>query len=102
MRFAALAGFPLVETQRNQLSSANILIHGWKTWMAVLTIVLPLWSGPAFAQKMVFDPTRGQAGTKVCVTGSGWAEPSPVCYYRFYFNNNQVVFPDQPDGQTDG
>ena len=46
MRFAALAGFPLVETQRNQLSSANILIHGWKTSMAVLTIVLPLWSGP--------------------------------------------------------
>lgn len=53
----------------------------------------------ALAQTMVFVPSCGEAGkTKVCVTGSGWAEPAPPCFYRFFFNNNQVVFPDQPDG----
>jgi len=69
-----------------------------------LGIVSPLFiilvlvqSAPA--QTMVFVPSCGEAGkTKVCVTGSGWAEPAPPCFYRFFFNNNQVVFPDQPDG----
>lgn len=50
-------------------------------------------------QTMVVIPSCGEAGkTKVCVTGSGWAEPAPPCFYRFFFNGNQVVFPDQPDG----
>src|SRR5713226_9359384 len=75
------------------------LVRSSRTAVAVLGIVLYLSTTPGFAQKMVFSPTCGQAGvTKVCVTGSGWAEPSPVCYYRFYFDGAQVVFPDQPDG----
>jgi hypothetical protein len=62
-----------------------------------LVVVSLIASIPAFAQSMSFSPTCGPAGTNVCVTGSGWAEPEPVCYYRFYFNG-AVAAPDQPDG----
>lgn len=63
-----------------------------------LFLILVLVQSSA-AQTMVFFPRCGEAGkTKVCVTGSGWAEPAPPCFYRFFFNGNQSVFPDQPDG----
>jgi hypothetical protein len=62
-------------------------------------LTLFVLAGPALAQTLVAIPSCGEAGkTKVCVTGSGWAEPSPGCYYRFLFDGTQVVFPDQPDG----
>jgi len=70
---------------------------GRSLFTIVLGIVLFSASTPAFSQKMVFSPSCGVPGAKVCVTGSGWAEPSPVCYYRFYFNN-AVAATDQPDG----
>src|SRR2546425_3831665 len=64
---------------------------------AVLAAFLFLWVTPASAQKMVFKPSCGVAGTSVFVTGSGWAEPQPPCHYRFYFNGT-VAAMDQPDG----
>ena len=57
-------------------------------------IVLSL---PACGQILTLIPNCGPAGTKVCVTGSGWAEPLPVCRYTFAFEGTTVA-PDQPDG----
>jgi hypothetical protein len=58
-----------------------------------------LLSQSGFAQTLVAIPNCGVAGqTEVCVTGSGWAEPAPPCFYRFFFDGVQVVTPDQPDG----
>ncbi len=63
-----------------------------------LSFVL-LLASPALPQVLVAVPGCGEAGkTTVCVTGSGWAEPEPVCRYKFFFDGTQVVFPDQPDG----
>lgn len=76
-----------------------VLLRRWTVPASVVGVLLCLWAAPAFAQTLVAIPSCGEAGkTKVCVTGSGWAEPSPVCRYKFFFDGVQVVFPDQPDG----
>ena len=63
-----------------------------------LTLLVLLLSVSASAQTLVVFPRCGVAGTtNVCVTGSGWAEPAPVCRYKFFFDATQVA-PDQPDG----
>jgi hypothetical protein len=72
----------------------NVRSRALNIEIGALMLVL---SPSLFCQTLVFSPTCGTPGTKVCVTGSGWAEPSPSCYYRFYFNN-VVAAPDQPDG----
>lgn len=65
--------------------------------VAVSTL-LCLWSIPGSGQTLVAFPRCGEAGsTNVCVTGSGWAEPAPVCRYQFFLDATQVA-PDQPDG----
>jgi len=46
---------------------------------------------------MIINPTCGPAGTSVSITGSGWPEPNPVCYYDFLFNGAPFA-PNQPDG----
>jgi hypothetical protein len=52
---------------------------------------------PAHGQTLTLLPSCGKVGTSVCITGSGWAEPNPVCRYTFKFNGSTVA-PDQPDG----
>lgn len=56
-----------------------------------------LGAGNAFGQTLTLTPTCGKPGDKVCVTGSGWAEPIPVCRYTFAFDG-VIVAPAQPDG----
>jgi hypothetical protein len=71
----------------------------WTVRLAAIWLAYLFLAAPASAQTLVAIPDCGVAGkTKVCVTGSGWAEPAPPCFYRFYFDGTQVVFPDQPDG----
>ena len=50
-----------------------------------------------YAQTLTLIPVCGKPGDKVCITGSGWAEPIPVCRYTFKFDGTTVA-PDQPDG----
>ena len=49
------------------------------------------------AQIVNLIPSCGKPGDKVCISGSGWAEPNPVCRYTFAFDGTSVA-PDQPDG----
>jgi hypothetical protein len=73
-----------------------ISVRRWTTF-AIVGMVTCVFSTSVSAQKMIFSPTCGLAGAKVCVSGSGWAEPQPVCHYRFFFNSVKSA-PDQPDG----
>ena len=50
-----------------------------------------------WAQTITLSPTCGKPGDAVCITGAGWAEPSPVCRYTYKFDGNTVAA-DQPDG----
>jgi len=54
-------------------------------------------SAPAAAQVLALFPTCGKVGDTVKVCGSGWAEPSPGCYYTFLFDGPEVAS-RQPDG----
>ena len=63
---------------------------------AVINFVV-LGNVSALAQTVKLNPSCGAPGTKVCVTGSGWAEPSPVCRYTFAFDGATIA-PNQPDG----
>jgi len=54
-------------------------------------------AGNGFAQILTLSPTCGKPGDKVCIQGSGWAEPNPVCRYTFKFDGTTVAT-DQPDG----
>lgn len=66
--------------------------------MRLLSLTLILTLVPARAQTVKLIPSCGQAGTtKICVTGSGWAEPQPPCRYVFFLDANNVA-PDQQDG----
>ena len=49
------------------------------------------------AQVLVTEPGCGTPGSSVLITGSGWAEPIPVCEYIFHFDNNEFAS-RQPDG----
>jgi hypothetical protein len=57
-----------------------------------------LYAPAARAQTLIVSPTCGVPGvTKVCITGTGWAEPAPPCRYEFFLDGAEVA-PDQPDG----
>jgi hypothetical protein len=73
--------------------------HLNRQWLSTVAIgALCLWSTPALAQVLTASPACGVAGTtKVCLTGSGWAEPNPPCHYSFFFDGASVA-PDQQDG----
>jgi hypothetical protein len=69
----------------------------WRVFGAAFGAILILTT-LADAQVLNVTPTCGLAGqTKVCITGSGWAEPQPVCRYTFALDGTTVA-PDQPDG----
>jgi hypothetical protein len=72
--------------------------RSWKAVLVATGIAISLEVVGPLAQTLVVTPNCGEAGkTTVCVTGSGWAEPVPVCRYKFFFDGTQVA-PDQPDG----
>src|SRR5437867_1496276 len=62
-----------------------------------------LFSTPASAQTLTVNPVCGVAGSSVTITGSGWAEPQPVCDYFFFFDGKALLDASgapvvQPDG----
>jgi hypothetical protein len=74
--------------------------HVNRQWRLLITAIgmFCLSSTPAPAQVLTASPACGVAGTtKVCLTGSGWAEPNPPCHYSFFFDGSAVA-PDQQDG----
>jgi hypothetical protein len=76
----------------------GVLIRNRRMATAFGMALLFVLRAPLGAQSLVVIPQCGEAGkTNVCVTGSGWAEPNPVCRYKFFFDGVQVA-PDQPDG----
>jgi len=50
-----------------------------------------------YGQVLTLMPSCGKAGDQVCIGGSGWAEPNPLCRYTFAFNGSTIA-PDQQDG----
>jgi hypothetical protein len=60
-------------------------------------LFLLLWTPALFSQTVTLRPTCGAPGTKVCIGGSGWAEPNPLCRYLFTFDSMPIA-PDQQDG----
>ena len=58
---------------------------------------LALGAVACLGQNVSLNPSCGKVGTKVCLTGSGWAEPLPVCHYTFSFDGAMIA-PNQPDG----
>lgn len=64
---------------------------------AVFVLALSAVSPPVYSQVLVTEPGCGKAGDTVRVTGSGWAEPNPVCEYRFFFDSTEFIG-RQPDG----
>jgi hypothetical protein len=49
------------------------------------------------AQTVTLIPTCGKPGDKVCISGSGWAEPNPLCRYIFTMDGASLAA-DQQDG----
>ena len=62
-------------------------------WVACLHSAAP----GGWAQVLVRAPGCGIPGSTVRITGSGWAEPVPVCEYLFKFDNTEFAS-RQPDG----
>jgi hypothetical protein len=74
-----------------------------------LTMLRPGWLGLAAcamclagantsrAQTLLIKPSCGTPGSSVAITGSGWAEPEPLCRYVFTFDGASLA-PDQQDG----
>ncbi len=63
-----------------------------------ILLVAVLCATTASSQILTLAPQCGIAGTTVVqVTGSGWAEPQPICEYLFYFDGAEVAA-RQPDG----
>jgi len=59
-------------------------------WLLLTPLIL-------HSQTVKLVPSCAKPGVKVCITGSGWAEPNPVCRYTFALDGTSVA-PDQPDG----
>jgi hypothetical protein len=68
-----------------------------RRWLESLTCLGLAIASPAHAQVLLITPSCGVAGTSVAISGSGWAEPNPVCRYVFSFDGASLA-PDQPDG----
>src|SRR6266404_3967945 len=62
-----------------------------------ITTLLLLGALNGLGQNVALNPACGKVGTKVCLTGSAWAEPLPICHYTFAFDGAKVA-PNQPDG----
>jgi hypothetical protein len=53
--------------------------------------------GPLFGQTVQPIPSCGKPGDTICISGSGWAEPNPLCRYIFTMDSVSIA-PDQQDG----
>jgi hypothetical protein len=72
--------------------------RSWKSVLVATGVAIVLNGVVPAAQTLIVTPSCGVPGkTTVCIRGSGWAEPVPVCRYKFFFDGAQVA-PDQPDG----
>ncbi len=66
------------------------------SWLLVL-IAVTGFALPAYSQQIFIKPVCGLKGSNTSITGSGWAEPAPVCHYNFLFDGTQFAS-RQPDG----
>src|SRR5215472_7769146 len=66
--------------------------NSWRL-AALALLIAPLLS----AQSVKLIRTCGKVGDKVCISGSGWAEPNPLCRYLFTIDGATIA-PDQQDG----
>ena len=66
------------------------------SWLLVLAAVTG-FTLPAYSQQIFIKPVCGLKGSNTSITGSGWAEPAPVCHYNFLFDGTAFA-PRQPDG----
>src|SRR5712691_10825296 len=84
---------------RKAASMRNKSIVRNGVFRTVVAFSIWLWISPlvVYSQTVKLVPSCGKPGDKVCITGSGWAEPNPVCRYTFALDGNSVA-PDQPDG----
>lgn len=76
------------------LMATALKINRRRLFGAFFIVLTPL---SLFAQTLTLKPICGKPGDKICISGSGWAEPNPVCRYTFAFDGASVA-PDQPDG----
>ena len=65
--------------------------------LAASVLLLLAFYCSSIAQTLTVEPSCGKMGTSFVIGGSGWAEPNPVCDYRFYFDGAEFA-PRQPDG----
>jgi hypothetical protein len=63
----------------------------WHIGLSTLLLV------PLFGQTVQPIPSCGKPGDTICISGSGWAEPNPLCRYIFTMNGVSIA-PDQQDG----
>jgi hypothetical protein len=63
-------------------------------WIGLFLISL---TSACIAQTVTLTPTCGKPGDTVCIGGSGWAEPNPLCRYIFTMDGISIA-PDQQDG----
>src|SRR5262245_50685118 len=82
--------FELVDETKAQRRSLRV------AWVIVLMCICA-FSGQLFSQQLFIKPICGKPGSTVSITGSGWAEPEPVCHYNFLFDGAAFA-PPQPDG----
>src|SRR5262245_44234429 len=68
-----------------------------RTRLLFSVVAAILVSQVASSQNLQLIPDCGKPTDRVCITGSGWQEPNPVCRYTFKFEGTTVA-PDQPDG----
>jgi len=90
--FTAFAA-PVPPQRRKLLSSWGNIIAG----LLLGLICMVGLGGPAFTQSLFIKPACGPKGTSVSMTGSGWAEPQPLCHYNFFFDGATFA-PQQPNG----
>lgn len=86
-------------TTHNSEPSVGRLHLGAGCSLFALAMILGcvLMGRPASAETLIINPTCGPTGTSVSMTGSGWAEPNPPCFYDFLFDGASFA-PNQPDG----
>lgn len=65
-----------------------------RAWHVGLGILLVL---PLVGQTVQPIPACGKPAANICISGSGWAEPNPLCRYIFTMDGVSIA-PDQQDG----
>jgi hypothetical protein len=66
-------------------------------WLCGAAFCLTMYAPPDFAQTVQLIPSCGAPASQFCISGSGWAEPNPLCRYIFTMDGTSVAA-DQQDG----